>query len=95
MSPHASDAKRIFLEAVENYEPQQWPEFLDTACGTEFALRERVELLLEAHRESNRMLDGTGIMSTVGVPHLSEAPGTVVGPYKLLEGIGEGGFGVV
>src|SRR5205807_5321753 len=28
-------------------------------------------------------------------PAVSERPGTVIGPYKLLEQIGEGGFGVV
>jgi serine/threonine protein kinase len=31
----------------------------------------------------------------VDEPAVSERPGTVIGPYKLLEQIGEGGFGVV
>ena len=29
------------------------------------------------------------------LPEIGEQPGTIIGPYKLLEQIGEGGFGVV
>src|SRR5579864_6732302 len=34
-------------------------------------------------------------MPTIDEAHLPERPGTIIGPYKLLEQIGEGGFGVV
>src|SRR5205814_2727358 len=34
-------------------------------------------------------------LATVGVPAHSEGPGAVLGPYKLLEQIGEGGFATV
>jgi len=34
-------------------------------------------------------------VATIDEPAITERPGTVIGPYKLLEQIGEGGFGVV
>src|SRR5438034_5808411 len=34
-------------------------------------------------------------VATIDEPPITERPGTVIGPYKLLEQIGEGGFGVV
>src|SRR4029077_19399794 len=35
------------------------------------------------------------LLATIDEPAITERPGTVIGPYKLLEQIGEGGFGVV
>src|SRR5205823_4729905 len=37
---------------------------------------------------------GEGVVATMDEP-ITERPGTVIGPYKLLEQIGEGGFGLV
>jgi serine/threonine protein kinase len=88
------DARQIFLEAVENHAPQQWPAFLDSACQGDAEIRARVEALLEAHGQYNSMLDGEGFVATVDV-RVSERPGAQIGPYKLLQQIGEGGFGVV
>src|SRR5438128_2457492 len=89
-------ARSIFLEAVENHAPDQRLPFLDQACGGDLNLRKRVEVLLRAHEQSNSILDVGGVppVATVAGP-AAEGPGTVVGPYKLLEQIGEGGFGVV
>jgi serine/threonine protein kinase len=95
MSVNVADAKQIFLQAVENHEPERWPDFLADVCGTDTVLRERVEALLAAYRQPNRILDASSIPATLGQPSLSEGPGTVIGHYKLLEQIGEGGFGVV
>ena len=36
-----------------------------------------------------------GSPATLDVPAVSERPGTVIGPYKLLQQIGEGGMGTV
>jgi serine/threonine protein kinase len=95
MSVNIADAKQIFLQAVENHEPQRWREFLDDACGTDSALRERVEALLAAYRQPNPLLDGNNDMGAQDQRSVAEGPGTVIGPYKLLEQLGEGGFGVV
>lgn len=70
--------------------------FLHQACAGDTALRDRVEALLRAHETSGDFLEHPAM----GVEPLPEAPpleagGTVIGKYKLLEEIGEGGFGVV
>src|SRR5262249_5520667 len=66
--------------------------FLERACAGDHALRLRVERLLLRHLEPGSLLDAQP--ATVDAP-ARERPGTGIGPYKLLEQIGEGGFGVV
>jgi WD40 repeat protein/serine/threonine protein kinase len=102
MNADPNPAKAIFLEAVERHAPDQWPAFLDRACAGQPDLRGRVEALLEAHREvgtarHREPAEGAdpSRLATVDEPPAREQPGAVIGPYKLLEQIGEGGFGVV
>jgi hypothetical protein len=102
MNADPNPAKAIFLEAVEKHDPDGWPAFLDRACAGRAELRCRVEVLLQAHREA-----GTGQhpaaaegaapypVATVDELPVRERPGTVIGPYKLMEQIGEGGMGLV
>ncbi|MCI0360235.1 MAG: protein kinase, partial [Planctomycetaceae bacterium] len=94
MTVQLLDARQIFLEAVEKHQPDQWRAFLDVACGDETALRQRVEALLAAHGQFNELFDGAGLVGTIDSP-AAEGPGTQIGPYKLLQQIGEGGFGIV
>jgi WD40 repeat protein/serine/threonine protein kinase len=97
MTPDANQVKAIFLAAVENCTPDQWAAYLDEACAGEDALRRRVEVLLQAHAGADSLFDHSGPspVTTVDEPAVAERPGMVIGPYKLLEQIGEGGFGVV
>ncbi|HEX2475066.1 MAG TPA: serine/threonine-protein kinase [Lacipirellulaceae bacterium] len=90
----AEKAQSIFISAVENYAPDEWNKFLDDACREDVALRQRVELLLRAHQGEDSLLD-RGDVDSSDVGTIAEQPGTVIGPYKLLQQIGEGGFGVV
>ena len=88
-------ARSIFLSAVERA-PEQWPAFLDEACGA---------MPNCGHAWSNSWTPTRRWAAFMGVPPIRrparatspcvERPGTVIGPYKLLEQIGEGGFGVV
>jgi serine/threonine protein kinase/tetratricopeptide (TPR) repeat protein len=96
MHADASEVRAIFLAAVEKHAPEHWPAYLDAACAGQPALRRRVEALLQGHALANSLLDVPegGLAGTTAEP-LTERPGTVIGPYKLLEQIGEGGFGVV
>jgi serine/threonine protein kinase len=86
----------IFKAAVK-LSPEQRPAYLDQACGTDQALRREVESLLRAHEDPNGFLQSRPDRppATVVNVAIAEQPGTCIGPYKLLQQIGEGGMGVV
>jgi serine/threonine protein kinase len=87
----------IFCAAVEIESAQQRAAYLDQACGLDQQVRGRVEKLLEAHFQAGSFLHqpAAGLNGTVEVPPGQEGPGSVIGPYKLLQEIGEGGMGTV
>src|SRR5260370_25725487 len=89
--------RAVFDAAVEWHAPEQWDAYLDQACAGDEELRRQAALLLKAHAEGQGPLDreAFGDDPTGPFPAMTERPGTVIGPYKLLEQIGEGGFGVV
>jgi hypothetical protein len=95
MSEIDAKAKAIFFDALEQKSPQDLIAFLDESCAGDPALRARVEELLLAHKEAGNFLGGISLQETVTEEAVSERPGTVIGPYKLVEQIGEGGFGIV
>ena len=102
MSQSKKTAKDIFLVALDT-EPAERAAFLDEACAEDATLRRQVEALLRVHDEPDSLLDGPRI--DLGIPReavagtidqsITEEPGTQIGPYKLLQQIGEGGMGVV
>src|SRR5262245_15307439 len=96
MGEPSNQAKAIFLAAIEEHAPEQWPAFLEQACAGDVRLRAEVEKLLRARAELGSFHEAprSALVPTVDEP-VTERPGTVIGPYKLLEQIGEGGFGVV
>ncbi len=73
--------------------------FLDQACGENLPLRREIESLLNAHDPDGSFLRSPALAATVNQPRLKESldeqPGSMIGPYKIREKIGEGGFGVV
>src|SRR5215468_1909896 len=95
----------LFGEALECASSQERAAYLDRACGQDSTLRARVEELLQAHQAAGGFLQGNASptfpesLAPDGVSTAPEAarerPGTVIGAYKLLEKLGEGGFGVV
>jgi serine/threonine protein kinase/tetratricopeptide (TPR) repeat protein len=104
--PHK--AKDIFVELVSNVPLQEWDERLEQACQGDDELRNRVRALLRAHAEPGSFLEQPAVPNspprysgegpgegTIDSQPISERPGTVIGPYKLLQQIGEGGMGVV
>jgi serine/threonine protein kinase/WD40 repeat protein len=95
MSSIEEQARTVFLAALERA-PEQWPAFLDDACAGSAGLRARVDQLLKAHQALGAIHDGGAESPAVTMDQpAGENTGARIGPYKLLEQIGEGGFGVV
>src|SRR5262245_13289861 len=98
MTADSARAKAIFLEAVGKHAPEDWHAYLSGVCGDDATLRRQVMILLEAHQQAGSFLDAPAVAKTIDMPAespIAEGPGMEIGPYKLLEQIGEGGFGVV
>ena len=83
--------KDIFVEAIELNRADR-AEFLSTACNGAPGLRERIEMLLQGHDQSDGFLNvpllGYSTDLFIGMPS------DRIGRYKLLEKIGEGGCGL-
>ena len=89
-------ADDIYLKARELADPAERSRFLTEACGADAQLLERVAAMLDAAGAAEAFFDGAGSkISRVLTSPMTEAPGTVIGRYKLLEKLGEGGCGVV
>ncbi len=97
----------LFHEALARTDPADRAAFLDANCPDP-GLRARVEALLAAHAGAGGFLGqpadpaGTGAFTPgpddeAAAPAAppAEGPGTRIGPYKLLQAIGEGGMGAV
>src|SRR6516164_8413266 len=90
-------ARELFLHAVGKLPPEQWEGYVAQASGGDAELVEQVRHLLRVHREAGSFLESPAVAPgvTVAKPPVTERPGTVIGPYKLLQQIGEGGMGTV
>ncbi|QDS97875.1 serine/threonine protein kinase [Adhaeretor mobilis] len=101
MMPNPTE-RTIFLHAIEEENLDDRLAYLDSACGDDEGLRGSVETLLAAHDEPAALLDHpigadrTRLSSPlVGLGEPIDHIGMQVGPYRLRELIGEGGFGLV
>ena len=87
----------ILASAVEISEFDERQRFVDESCRGDQALKERLQELIDNHFRAGSFLESpaAGFAATIDVTFSSEGPGTVIGPYKLLQQIGEGGMGTV
>ena len=95
MPADAKLVRDLFLAAAE-LPTAHLASYLNDHCGQDAQLRAEVERLLAAHEQPAGLLDrpAPGMPTAEHTP-IHERPGTMVGPYKLMEQIGEGGFGLV
>jgi tetratricopeptide (TPR) repeat protein len=93
MEPRHDRLKEILAEAVARSDPAARAAYLDEACAGDEALRAEVETLAKAYEEKGELVEKTLVDSERDA--IGEGPGTVIGRYKLLQEIGEGGFGLV
>ncbi len=72
-------------------------QYLRQVCGDDKALLDRVAALARIHDQQGRFLETphANVSATLDFPPIAERPGTQIGPYKLIEEIGEGGMGLV
>jgi len=83
----------IFLNARELDDPDERAAYLAKACSGDVDLRARVEAML---RDAEGAENFFGPRDSLGaVNYVTEAPDAIIGRYKLLQKIGEGGMGVV
>src|SRR5262245_53720661 len=96
MSTGFDKLREIFLTALEET-PGQRDAFLNEVCGGDEELGRNVAVMLRAHAAGGGPLDRGALRDehTGTYEKAAEAPGTVIGPYKLVELIGEGGMGSV
>ena len=97
MSEPDSSILTIFANALQCRSPEALAAFLDDACGNDRALRAEIEALLQAHYKAGDFLKGRDVPADdceSPQPEFQGA-GTMIGQYRLVEQIGEGGMGVV
>lgn len=90
-------AEEIFCDALE-LPVDGRPEFLDAACGADAALRAEVEGLLADAEKAETFFGNQPTLAAhpaVGLDAAHERAGEEIGPYRLVEKLGEGGFGIV
>jgi serine/threonine protein kinase/tetratricopeptide (TPR) repeat protein len=96
----------IFCAAIEIASEDERAAYLARACGDDHELRHHVEKLLDAHLQAGSFLEEPAVAPRAtgefwaddpptSDPRPMEGPGTLIGPYKLLQQIGEGGMGIV
>ena len=100
MNEDKGKLESIFHAALELQTEEERAEYVRQACEGDDELRDRVTRMLRALKQSDSVfsMDGSGASEKLHADSsalISEGPGSLIGEYKLLQKIGEGGFGVV
>src|SRR4249920_2369728 len=100
MALQPEDIEALVSEAGRLGDVEQRKAFLDNACAGDLELRAAVERRLareDVATENAPTFTGAGIpdASQLELETMSERPGSIIGPYRLMEILGQGGFGTV
>jgi eukaryotic-like serine/threonine-protein kinase len=97
MSAKCLDEQAIFEVARKIGSREAREVYLQQVCDDDAAIAQRIRALVKAYEENASFLESPAAASpeSVNAPNVAEAPGTMIGPYKLLQQIGEGGMGAV
>jgi serine/threonine protein kinase len=89
--------RAMFVEIYRKKSSQERAQYLDEACQSDHELRSEVEALLSAFDTNSKFMEESPVVPNLIMEEapISEDPGSVIGRYKLLEKIGEGGMAVV
>src|SRR5262245_18480571 len=90
--------RSIFLAALERTGSEERTRYLDDACAGNLELRRQVEALLREHDGAGSFLENPAVEIAADLKSpapAAERPGAVIGLYKLLQQIGEGGMGAI
>ena len=95
--------RELFIAALQKENLAERQAYLDAVCVDRPELREQVQGLLRLYENAGSFLqkpaaagDATcAFVPTTATHACEETPGTMIGPYKLLQQIGEGGMGTV
>src|SRR4051812_9581075 len=109
MASETPSLDTVFCAAIDIASAEDRAAYIARACGDDNELQGRVGKLVAAHFQAGNFLESSAArrasalggggpgargVATVDEP-VREGPGTVIGPYKLLQQIGEGGMGTV
>src|SRR4029077_13095345 len=90
------DEEAIFDAALQISDQEARRLYIQQACADNRRLQQRVEALIRVHEEDSDFLDLPAEEHPDRTHELIwEGAGSQIGPYQLIELIGEGGFGVV
>ena len=98
MNPADDRVETIFHAALELSDPAQREALIHAECGDDPAIEMRVRRLIAVHEGASGLLADAPLSPEIEreLARLKpEEGGEMIGPYKLREQIGEGGFGAV
>jgi serine/threonine protein kinase len=96
MADKPIDEKNIFNRGRQIADPDRRKAYVQEACAHDPVAVQRILELIRAYEQESSFLESSPVVreETIDEP-AAERPGTVIGSYKLLQQIGEGGMGTV